>query len=284
MSTYEVVKTLNNNVVVAKDDIEEVILIGKGIGFNKKMGSLITEADQNKVEKIYELKGYHEQERYKTLVHIADDNTLKVILEVVNEIDKSTRGAINDDILLSLTDHIIFAMKRLQDGIQIANPFLQETKALYPREFEIAEFVVALLNEKLGVTFPYQEVGFIALHIHSSINNHTLHEMSLMTEVVTRAVHIIEHDLKVQIDKESLMYTRFVRHISFAVQRVMNDDRVPDQTNLDKLLKIQYPFCYSTAVKIVKMMQTHLKKPVYESELVYLTMHIQHFNTQTNDN
>ncbi|MCY1025127.1 PRD domain-containing protein, partial [Mammaliicoccus sciuri] len=38
------------------------------------------------------------------------------------------------------------------------------------------------------------------------------------------------------------------------------------------------PLCYNISVKIVKMMQTQLKKPVYQSELAYLTMHIQHFN------
>lgn len=31
------------------------------------------------------------------------------------------------------------------------------------------------------------------------------------------------------------------------------------------------------------MMQTLLNKPVYESELVYLTMHIQQFNTEATD-
>nr|WP_269800713.1 hypothetical protein [Macrococcus caseolyticus] len=31
------------------------------------------------------------------------------------------------------------------------------------------------------------------------------------------------------------------------------------------------------------MMQTYLNKPVYDSELVYLTMHIQAFNTEVDN-
>ncbi|KAA1040281.1 glucose PTS transporter transcription antiterminator GlcT [Macrococcus equipercicus] len=280
MGEYIIEKALNNNVLIANYYGEEVVLIGKGISFGKKQGQRI-EAD--KIEKIYELRGYHEQERYKTLLGMTNDRVIKTVIEVVDTIKEMAYGEVNDSILLSLTDHIIFALKRLEDGIVIANPFLKETEALYPKEFDIATKVVDMLNDKLRVYFPDTEKGFIALHIHSSINNHTMREMNMMTEVVARAVQIIEHDLKIQVDKDSLVYARFVRHISFAVQRVMINDRPPEQRNLEKLLKLQYPACYNIAVKIVKMMQQQLNKPVYESELVYLTMHIQQFNTEVED-
>ena len=38
---YEVIGTLNNNGVVAKDELnKEVILLGKGIGFKRKAGDV----------------------------------------------------------------------------------------------------------------------------------------------------------------------------------------------------------------------------------------------------
>ncbi len=280
MGEYIIEKALNNNVLIANYYDEEVILIGKGIGFGKKQGQLI---ETDKIEKIYELKGYHEQERYKTLIEMTDDRVIKTVIEIVDTIKERAYGEVSDSILLSLTDHIIFALKRLEDGIVISNPFIKETEALYPQEFDIASKAVDMLNEKLDVHFPHTEIGFIALHIHSSINNHTMREMNMMTEVIAKAVQIIEHDLKIQVDKDSLIYARFVRHISFAVQRVMVNDRAPEQRNLEKLLKLQYPACYNIAVKIVKMMQQQLNRPVYESELVYLTMHIQQFNTEVED-
>ncbi|TDM07057.1 glucose PTS transporter transcription antiterminator GlcT [Macrococcus lamae] len=280
MGEYIIEKALNNNVLIANYYDEEVVLIGRGIGFGKKQGQRI---ETDKIEKIYELRGYHEQERYKTLIGMTDERVIKTVIEIVDTIKEMAYGEVNDSILLSLTDHIIFALKRLEDGIVISNPFIKETEALYPQEFDVASKVVEMLNEKLGVHFPHTEIGFIALHIHSSINNHTMREMNMMTEVVARAVQIIEHDLKIQVNKDSLIYARFVRHISFAVQRVMINDRPPEQRNLEKLLKLQYPTCYNVAVKIVKMMQQQLSKPVYESELVYLTMHIQQFNTEVED-
>lgn len=283
MGQYIVDKVLNNNVLIALKNNKEVVLIGKGIGFNKKAGHPISDQDLNKIEKMFELKTEQEQERYKDLMTLTDDHVITTVIEIVEFIDKRTDGQMDDKIILSLTDHIIFALKRYKAGIFVANPFLKETEALYQREFLIAEQVVQMLNDRLQVNFPRTEVGFIALHIHSSVNNHSLRDMNMMAEVITKAIHMIEQDLKVNIDKDSIAYSRFVRHISFAVQRVMADERMPEQKKLENLLKVQYPMCYNMAVKIVKMMQTHLNKPVYESELVYLTMHIQAFNTEVDN-
>ncbi len=36
MSKYVITKTLNNNVIICTKNHQEVVLIGKGIGFNKK--------------------------------------------------------------------------------------------------------------------------------------------------------------------------------------------------------------------------------------------------------
>ncbi|TDM04191.1 glucose PTS transporter transcription antiterminator GlcT [Macrococcus carouselicus] len=280
MGSYRVEKSLNNNVLIATYHGDEVILIGKGIGFSKKNGDII---DTDEVEKVYELKTFQDQQRYRTLMDIGDDEVMKVILEVVDKIRDLIDEEVSDTLLLSLTDHILFAIKRYEDNIFISNPFSNETEALYPREYSAAYIAVSMLNKQLNIKLPETEVGFIALHIHSSISKQSIRDMNLMTEVVSKAIQIIEYDLKIQVDKNSIIYTRFVRHISFAVQRVIANDSAPEQRNLENLLKVQYPICYNVAIKIVKMMQSLLNKPVYESELVYLTMHIQQFNTEASD-
>ncbi|HCH7270641.1 TPA: transcriptional regulator, partial [Staphylococcus aureus] len=54
MGEYIVTKTLNNNVVVCTNNDQEVILIGKGIGFNKKEGMALNDQTIT-IEKIYKL-------------------------------------------------------------------------------------------------------------------------------------------------------------------------------------------------------------------------------------
>ncbi|MEG0328723.1 MAG: CAT RNA binding domain-containing protein [Erysipelothrix sp.] len=51
--TYRIKKILNNNVVVAVNNFQEVIIVGLGIGFNAKVNQ---KTDPRKIEKIFELK------------------------------------------------------------------------------------------------------------------------------------------------------------------------------------------------------------------------------------
>ena len=64
MSRYEITKTLNNNVIICTSDNHEVVLIGKGIGFNKKVG--MTLDDSASIEKVYKL----EQNNKRTLSNV----------------------------------------------------------------------------------------------------------------------------------------------------------------------------------------------------------------------
>ncbi|AKG74879.1 transcriptional antiterminator [Salinicoccus halodurans] len=267
-------KALNNNVVIGRDEFEEVVLIGRGVGFNKKTGDTL---EIGEADKVYKLEGQQDTSRYQTLLTMADETLFQSTLEAIELIDDMTSEKLNNRILLSLTDHLLFAMKRMEEGIEMANPFVNETKALYPKEYKIAEAVVDMFNRKYGIHLPEAEVGFIALHVHSSIYNRSLRDMNVLSEVVHQAITMIEYGLDTKVDQSSIQYDRFVRHISFCVQRVMNGESVPTQEQFDSLLKVQYPVCYNIAVKIVKMIQNKLQRKVYDSEVVYLTMHIQHF-------
>src|SRR5690625_5850939 len=70
MHTYIVRKALNNNVLTAYNDRhEEVILIGKGIGFHYKKEDTIHE---NVVEKLFVLRNEKEQAHYRSEEHTSE--------------------------------------------------------------------------------------------------------------------------------------------------------------------------------------------------------------------
>ncbi|PTK52488.1 PRD domain-containing protein, partial [Staphylococcus haemolyticus] len=48
------------------------------------------------------------------------------------------------------------------------------------------------------------------------------------------------------------------------------------------MVKNHYPNAYNTAFKISKMIQKHLNIPIDDSEIVYLALHIYHFENQIN--
>jgi transcriptional antiterminator len=278
MSTLNVKKALNNNVLIAQHaSYGEVVLIGKGIGFNRKSGDPI----QNDIaEKMFVLKGEKEQEQYINLLPLLDEDISNVIISAIELIRERTNSFLNEHIHIALTDHILFAINRLMRGMEIRNPFLVETRTLYPFEYEIAREVVGMINEMTDVNLPEGEVGFIALHIHSAMMNKDLSEVNQHSQLISRLTSMIEQQLDVKINKESVDYMRLVRHIRYTIERVLREERVEEPEKIAKLLKEEYPLCYNLSWKLIKMMQQTLRKPVYDAEAVYLTMHLQRIQTK----
>jgi transcriptional antiterminator len=90
--------------------------------------------------------------------------------------------------------------------VDLNNPILVETKALYRFEYEIASEVVELMKEKTGISLPEREIGFIALHSHSGITNKTLSEVNKHSRLVSDLVEMVEEQFDIEIDKDSIDY------------------------------------------------------------------------------
>jgi len=273
MKKYEIEKALNNNVLIATDDRgSEVVLIGRGIGFGKKNGDSII---QEEVEKMFVLNDPKEQEQYKKLLTTLDDETLKMLISVVEIIRGRAGMSLNENIHVALTDHLAFAIHRMRKGLVIRNPFLFETKALYPNEYQIAAEVTEMVNKKLSIALPEGEIGFIALHIHSALVNKNVRDLTLHSDLIIRLVGMIENELSIEINKDSIDYMRLIRHLRYTIERVTKGERAAEPHKITALLRNEYPNYYNLAWKLIKVMQQTLQTEIYEAEVVYLTLHLQ---------
>ncbi|MDF2035553.1 PRD domain-containing protein [Cytobacillus oceanisediminis] len=280
MGEYKVKKVLNNNVLIGShESFGEVVLIGKGIGFSRKSGQPI---DSALIEKLFVLKNEKEQENYIKLMPFVDNELLETIISSIQLIKQRANSMLNEHIHVALTDHLMFAITRLKKGMEMKNPFLIETKTLYPFEYEIAHEVVNLIGQRTGIYLPEGEIGFIALHVHSAVMNRDLSEINQHSQLVTHLVNMIEEQLDIKIDKDSIDYMRLVRHIRFTIERVNKGEVVEEPEKITSLLKEEYPVCYNLSWKLIKVMQQTLKKPVFNAEAVYLTMHLQRLQKKIN--
>ncbi|MCK8488543.1 PRD domain-containing protein [Paenibacillus sp. MBLB2552] len=272
MNSLRVSKVLNNNVIIANHpERGEVVVIGKGIGFNRKTGdSILLEA----VEKMFILTNQQEQEQYKQLVPQVDEQLIEIIGEIILYISQKTQTELNEHIHIALTDHLAFAIKRAEQDIAFHNPFLFETKEIYPVEFELAEYAIRLIKERLGVDLGEDEIGFVALHINSAMTNRHISEVRGHAQLIADMVGIIETELRFTIHRNSLDYSRLLTHLRFAIERIRRGEQVSEVDKLEMLLKQEYPTLYSLAYKLTKVMEQRLKMPVYQAEVSYLTMHL----------
>lgn len=278
MSTNEklmaqVVKVLNNNVIIAlHPERGEVVIIGKGIGFNRKQGERIS---LHTIEKMFILTKQADQEQYRQLLHQVDELLIEVMNDVIYYISQHAGAPLNEHIHIALTDHISLAIKRKRQGVEVHNPFQLETKGFYPKEYALAEHCIAEINRRMNIDLPADEVGFVTLHICSAITNRNVKEVKEHARIIAMIVEMIEENLEMDIKKDMMTYSQLVRHLNFTLERVSRGKRLEHVPRLSSMLEEEYPDIYSLAMKLMLVMKKQLNKPVYEAEAIYLTIHLQ---------
>ncbi|MCL7747749.1 glucose PTS transporter transcription antiterminator GlcT [Halalkalibacter alkaliphilus] len=272
-------KVLNNNVLVAEHpSYAEVILIGKGLGFGKKTGDHVADAQ---AEKFFVLKEEKEQEQYKQLLDYVDENFIGLMNDIIEIVEERFAVNLHEHIHIALTDHLFYAIKRVKQGLDVKNPFLPETELAYPKEFSVATELVDYLSSQLDLDIPPGEIGFVALHIHSALTRRSLKEVNRHTQLISELVSVTEEALKLKIDRKDVNYLRLVRHLHHAIERINKGQYFDNQDSLKNVLQAEYPVCYNLSWKLMKIMQQTLKKTIPEAEAVYLTLHLQRLSKQS---
>lgn len=267
----KVIKVFNNNVLFVSENEKEKILFGKGIGFGKKIGDIIKAGLE--VDKIFTIEDKTNSANFNELMNYADQDIIALSEEIIAMISNELQEELDEKIHISLTDHMIFALKRLEDNEEIQNPFLVETETLYKREFDIAKKAALMIEKATGIEIPDGEVGFIALHIHSARNKGGLSNTIKYNFVSNSVVEFLEDEMNIEIDRQSLDYARFLTHIRFAIERILSDN--PIRNDLISAIKKQYKDSYKVARKAAKIIENQLCIEVVEDEIAYLAIHIE---------
>lgn len=268
-----VIKALNNNMVLIKEQGVEKILLAKGIGFNKKFGDILE--DNLEVDKVFSIEDKKNQENLKEVYNRVDGEFVAICEEALAEISEELGEELNETIHIGLIDHLAIAMKRLKNKEQINNPFIVEIEALYSVEFEMAKKIVNKLQDKYEIDFPEGEIGFITLHIHSARNGKMLSNSIKYSYLSNKIIIYIEEKFNSKIDKRSLDYARFLSHVRFTIERILTDTVL--KNDLTEIIKKSYPVSYEIAEGASKIIEETLDKKVYDDEVAYIAMHVERF-------
>ena len=268
-----VIKALNNNMVLIKEQGVEKILLAKGIGFNKKYGDILE--DNLEVDKVFSIEDKKNQENLKEVYNRVDGEFVAICEEALAEISEELGEELNETIHIGLIDHLAIAMKRLKNKEQINNPFIVEIETLYSVEFEMAKKIVNKLQDKYEIDFPEGEIGFITLHIHSARNGKMLSNSIKYSYLSNKIIIYIEEKFNSKIDKRSLDYARFLSHVRFTIERVLTDTVL--KNDLTEIIKKSYPISYEIAEGASKIIEETLDKKVCDDEVAYIAMHVERF-------
>ena len=126
-----------------------------------------------KLEKAFSLTLPSSEVHYIQL-HLEGDTLLEQTTQMKEVTDKRIRQLIHENvtlysenILLGLVMHIKEAVLRIQKGLLIHNPFLQDVKKNFPASFTEAIQLANALSRTFAINVPEDEVAFIAVHIQA---------------------------------------------------------------------------------------------------------------------
>ena len=183
-------KVLNNNVVVSIEPKtrKEIILMGQGIAFGKKIGQ---EIDESKIEKRFMVEDKTLGDKIKKLINQIPEGVFELADEIISYASKELDTELDKQIYISLSDHIAFAIKRFKNNISLKNDLLNEIRRIHKKEFKVALWAVEYLNERLGIDLPEDEAGFIALHFVNAAYNRNNTESINSTKIIKEILQII---------------------------------------------------------------------------------------------
>ncbi|AYK07064.1 PRD domain-containing protein [Brevibacillus sp. 7WMA2] len=269
----KIAKVINNNVIsVYNDQNKELVIMGRGIAFQKRPGDKV---EEDKIEKIFKLENKDISEKFKTLLYEIPMEYMEISENIINYAKMSLGKKLNESIYVSLTDHIYFAIQRNKDGLDIKNALLWEIKRLYQDEFSVGQKAIKQINQKLGITLPEDEAGFIALHIVNAELNEEMPTIVTITKVMQEILNIVKYHFNIEVDEESLHYYRFITHLKFFAQRLCKETHMESSDDfLYEMVKSKYKEAYECTKKIKRYIQKEYKHELTNEEVLYLTIHI----------
>lgn len=265
-------KVLNNNVVtIINENDEEAVVMGRGLAFQKKKGD---EIDESKIEKIFVLENKSINEKLLTLVNDIPAQYLEVAEDIIKYAENKFNKKLNENIYLTLIDHISFAISRAEKNLEIKNAMIWDIKRLHKDEFDVGIHALRVIKENLNVELPEDEAASIAMHILNGELDQEMPEIVDMIKLIEEILKMVKYHFNIEFDEDSINYYRFVTHLKFFTQRLSSGRYYEDNDNdLFDMIKLKYPKSYECTKRIEGFVKQKYNTQLTKEEMLYLIIH-----------
>lgn len=266
-------RILNNSVVSADDAGHEVIVLGKGLGFDRKVGDAL---DPSRIEKVFRLEDRAQQDRLRAVASGVPAEVLQVTGDIVQLASTALHRELSDSVYPALADHLAFALQRARDGVVLPNPLEAQVRTFYREEHGAAELAVDVANARLGVTLPEGEATNIALHLITASLDAGSPDVAAMMALSRDMAAIIRYHFGLDLDEQDARQARFLTHVRFFAQRVLSGEAHDgDDEALFELVRRERPEAFVAVDKVAAFLVEQHAYAMTTSERLYLGLHVE---------
>lgn len=121
-------------------------------------------------------------------IHIMSENlnpeTINIMNKVITVIKNQYRF-VNNGLYMVLATHIEEAIKRVRNEKNIINPSLENIKENMSEEYDLARYVVTIIENIAKISLPEDEIGYIAYYIYKFCMNEETMDKKVKVVIVT---------------------------------------------------------------------------------------------------
>lgn len=267
-------QVLNNNLVLTKNSSgEEIIVKGKGVGFQKSKGDSV---DESKIEKIFTFEKGKERKRFRDFISTISVEFINLTDRIVDYAVSRYDMKISDSLYIALSDHLEGVCSRYASGIQMPNGLLFDIQRMYRKEYDVGKYALKLLKKEKDMDLRNDEAGYIAMHFLNAQTDSNIEDIYMITKIVGEILDLVQTHFRVVYNDEDYNYQRFQTHLKFFAQRLLMGNMYyePDD-GLYEVIKERYPEVYECVGKIMAHIEAAYHYHMSKEEMLYLMIHIE---------
>ncbi len=278
----KILKVLNNNVVLALDGQgREVVLTGRGLGYQAKAGQPV---DREKVVRAFVPTAGQSPFELAELIGDIPPEHIALAVDALDIARRELGIELRSGLIVPLADHLSFAIVRIRRGLAMEYPLRTDIAHLYPKELEVARKIVAMVNSRIDVELPEDEAVSVTLHlVNAAFATEGMTAAYQMTDVIGEVLQVVASSFD-GIDTTGVAAARFITHLRYFFVRVkeagLHDELGPSYSSA---IFDAHPEEHQCAVRVAMLLELRLGHPVSVEETLYLTMHIARLTSQRNE-
>lgn len=268
-----ITRIYNNNIVSTSVNNKEMILIGKGLGFNQIVGNQI---DEKRIEK--QFIAHDDTSNLVNLLRRVPPYYLEITQKVLDVANNTIDMRIDNNLITSLADTIYLANERVKNHVYIPNLVLEEIQTLYKSEYQIAQEALNIIYEYTERKLPNDEAGNITILLLSAkIDDKKTQPMKIL-QFTKDIMEIIQSKIGIKKDANNLNYARLSIHLKFLAKSIFTKSKVHKATNqyqdLFKIMKLEQTKYIPCLAAIYDYVEKTYHYQLSVDEQLYILLHI----------
>lgn len=266
-------KVINNNIIQARDNNGvELVVMGRGIGFGKGPGSEVNSAA---IEKTFRLDNMDDKEQFKRLLASLPLEHIRLANDIISYARESLKIRLNQNVYLTLTDHISFVIDRYRAGMNFSNILADEVRLFYPVEYSVGRYALEMIEERTGCRLMEDEAASIALHIINGETNLVMGTAFQMIKMMREMMEIIERHITIP-EGRNYPKERLISDLKQLANRLVSEE--PMSGHKDEILYRFVQDNYREEYEIINGINEYIEGAyqcrMTEEEKIYLALNI----------